>query len=132
MDWVLGACLLTKKLIFEKVGTLKEEYFVVGGDVEFCHRVNHAGWNVGVLTNESIIHLMGKSTEKNLMVAFYYSINNNLANIKIIYNDHWRVLLAKIIYLIGILMRSVLAIFRKDRKATDYLKIFMRIFKNKH
>ena len=132
VDWVLGACLLTKRLVIEKVGMLKEEYFIVGGDVEFCYRVKNAGWDIGVLTNESIIHLMGKSTEKNLMVAYYYSINNNLANIRIIYKDNLKVMLAKNFYLIGILMRSVLAFFRKDKKVTDYLTIFMKILKNKN
>ena len=130
VDWVLGACLLTKRIVIEKIGMLKEDYFMCGGDVEFCYRANKAGWEVGVLTSESIIHFLGKSSEKNLIGTFYHSIVNNLKNIKIIHNDEWKVLSAKIFYLIGILMRAVIAIFRKDKKVVDYLKIFKKILTN--
>jgi GT2 family glycosyltransferase len=127
VDWVLGACLLTRRIVIKKIGMLKEEYFMCGGDVEFCYRANKAGWKVGVLTGESIIHLVGKSSEKNLINIFYHSINNNLENIKIIYNNDRKVNLAKAFYLIGVLMRAVLALFRKDKKIADYLEIFMKI-----
>jgi len=130
VDCVSGACLLTRREVFEKVGMFKEDYFMYGEDIEFCYRVHEAGWEIGVLTNESIVHLLGKSTEKNLTETLYYSINNDLKNIKLIHNDEWQVLLAKLFHLIGILMRAVLAIFRKDKKVTDYLKLFKKILTN--
>jgi len=37
------------------------------------------------------------------------------------------VLFAKLFYLIGILMRIVLAFFRKDKKVIDYFKLFKKI-----
>ena len=130
VDCVSGACLLTRREVFEKVGMLKEDYFMYGEDIEFCYRVNKAGWEIGVLTDESIIHLLGKTTEKNLTETLYYSISNDLKNIKMIHNDKWQVLLAKVFHLIGTLMRAVLAIFRKGKKVTDYLKLFKKILTN--
>lgn len=130
VDCVSGACLLTRREVFEKVGMLKEDYFMYGEDIEFCYRVHKAGWEIGVLTDESIIHLLGKSTEKNLTETLYYSINNDLKNIKMIHNDEWEVLLAKAFHLLGVLMRAVLAIFRKNKKVVDYLKLFSKILIN--
>ena len=130
VDCISGACLLTRREVFEKVGMFKEDYFMYGEDIEFCYRVHKAGWEIGVLTDESIIHLLGKTTENNLTETLYYSINNDLKNIKMIHNDKWQVLLAKAFHLIGILMRAILAIFRKDRKVTDYLKLFKKILTN--
>jgi len=130
VDCVSGACLLTRREVFEKVGMLKEDYFMYGEDIEFCYRANKAGWKIGVLIDVSIIHLLGKTTENNLTETLYHSINNDLKNIKMIHNDKWQVLLAKAFHLIGILMRAVLAIFRKDRKASDYLKLFKKILTN--
>lgn len=130
VDCVSGACLLTRREVFEKVGMLKEDYFMYGEDIEFCYRVHQTGWEIGVLTDESIIHLHGKSTEKNLTETLYHSINNDLKNIKMIHNDEWQVSFAKLFYLIGVLMRAVLAIFRKDKKVTDYLKLFKKILIN--
>ena len=106
---------------------LKEDYFIYGEDIEFCYRVHQAGWEIGVLTDESIIHLHSKSTDKNLTETLYHSINNDLKNIKMIHNDEWQVLSAKVFHLIGVLMRAVLAIFRKDKKVVDYLKLFKKI-----
>ena len=128
VDWISGACLLTRKEVFKKVGMLKEDYYMYGEDIEFCYRVHKAGWEIGVLTGESIIHFLGKSTEKNSTETLYHLINNNLKNVKIIHNDEWQVLSAKVFYLIGVLMRAILAIFRKDKKIVDYLKLFKNIF----
>lgn len=127
IDFVCGACLMTRKEILDQVGLLKEEYFMYGEDVEFCYRVHKAGYDIGVLTDESIIHLHSKSTENNLTETLYHSINNDLKNIRMVHNDEWRVLLAKFFHLIGLLIRAILAIFRKDRKVSDYLKLFKKI-----
>ncbi len=127
IDFVCGACLMTRKGILDQVGLLKEEYFMYGEDVEFCYRVHKAGYDIGVLTDESIIHLHSKSTEKNLTETLYHSINNDLKNIRMIHNDEWRVLLTKFFHLIGLSIRAILAIFRKDRKVSDYLKLFKKI-----
>jgi len=127
VDYVSGACLLARREVFEKVGMLREDYFMYGEDAEFCYRVHKAGWEIGVMTNESIIHLHSKSTEKNLTEALYHSINNDLKNIKMIHKNESQVLLANIFHLIGLLIRAILAIFRKDRKVSDYLKLFEKI-----
>lgn len=127
VDFVCGACLLTRKEILDKIGLLREKYFMYGEDVEFCYRVRQAGYEIGVLTNESIIHLHSKSTEKNLTEMLYYSITNDLTNIEILHHSKLKVLLAKIFHLMGVLMRAFLAIFRKGKKPGDYLKLFKRL-----
>jgi GT2 family glycosyltransferase len=127
IDFVCGACLMTRKEILDKVGLLKEKYFMYGEDVEFCYRVQKAGYDIGVLTDESIIHLHSKSTEKNLTEMLYHSITNDLKNIKMLHHSKLKVLFAKIFHLIGVLMRAFLAIFRKGKKPGDYLKLFKRL-----
>jgi len=126
-DFVCGACLMTRKEILAKVGLLKEEYFMYGEDVEFCYRVRKAGYDIGALTEESIIHLHSKSTEKNLTEMLYHSITNDLKNIRMLHYSNLQILLVKIFHLMGILMRAFLAIFRKGKKPCDYLKLFKRL-----
>ena len=127
VDFVCGACLMTRKEILDQVGLLKEKYFMYGEDVEFCYRVHKAGYDIGVLTDESIIHLHSKSTEKNLTEMLYHSITNDLKNIRMLHHSNLQVLLVKIFHLMGILMRAFLAIFRKGKKPGDYLKLFKRL-----
>lgn len=130
VNYISGACLLSRKEVFKKAGLLKEDYFMYGEDAEFCFRAHKAGWEVGVLSNIEIIHIHSKSTEMNLSEMLYHSIINDLENIKMIHNNEWQVSLAKIFHLIGILIRAILAIFRKDKKATDYLKLFKKLLVN--
>ena len=127
VNFVCGACLMTRKEILDKVGLLKEEYFMYGEDVEFCYRVHEAGYDIGVLTNESIIHLHSKSTEKNLTEMLYHSVTNDLKNIRMLHHSNLQVLLAKKFHLIGILIRAFMAIFRKGKKSGDYLRLFKRL-----
>ncbi len=111
VDFVCGACLMTRKEILDQVGLLKEKYFMYGEDVEFCYRVHKAGYDIGVLTDESIIHLHSKSTEKNLTEMLYHSITNDLKNIRMLHHSNLQVLLVKIFHLIGILLRAFLSFF---------------------
>ncbi len=127
VDFVCGACLLTRKEILDKVGLLGENYFMYGEDVEFCYRVRQEGYEIGVLTNESIIHLHSKSTDTNLTEMLYYSVTNDLKNIEMLHHSKLKVLFAKKFHLIGVLMRAFLAIFRKGKKPGDYLKLFTRV-----
>lgn len=127
IDFICGACLMTRKEILDQLGLFKEEYYMYGEDVEFCYRVHKAGYDIGVLTNESIIHLHSKSTEKNLTEMLYHSITNDLKNLRMLGHSKVGVLLAKIFHLIGILLRTSLAIFRKGKKPGDYLRLFKRL-----
>jgi GT2 family glycosyltransferase len=127
VDFICGACLMTRKEILDQVGLFKEEYFMYGEDVEFCYRVHKAGYDIGVLTNESIIHLHSKTTEKNLTEMLYHSITNDLKNLRMLHYSKLEVLFAKIFHLIGILIRTFAAIFRKGKKPGDYLRLFKRL-----
>jgi GT2 family glycosyltransferase len=126
-DFICGACLMTRKEILDQVGLFKEEYFMYGEDVEFCYRVHKAEYDIGVLTDESIIHLHSKSTEKNLTEMLYHSITNDLKNLRMLHYSKLEVLFAKIFHLIGILIRAFLVIFRKGKKPGDYLRLFKRL-----
>ena len=118
---------MTRKEILDQVGLFEEKYFMYGEDVEFCHRVHKAGYDIGVVTNESIIHLHSKSTEKNLTEMLYHSITNDLKNLRMLHHSKLEVLFAKIFHLIGILIRAFLVIFRKGKKPGDYLRLFKRL-----
>ena len=131
VDYVCGACLMTKREVFDKVGLLQEDYFIYGEDVEFCYRVQGAGYMIKVLTEKTVIHLHSKSTEKDLSHVLYHSIQNDLKNIKLLYRNNLKVTVGKSIYLMGILLRMGLACFRKNKKSGDYLKLFFSVIKGK-
>lgn len=61
VDWVSGACLMTRRAVMEAVGPLDEAYFLFVEDVDWCRRVWEAGWKVYYLPEARVIHHMGVS-----------------------------------------------------------------------
>jgi hypothetical protein len=46
VHWIQGSCFLVKRAIFQKIGGFDEQFFVYGEEIDFCHRVRKAGFNV--------------------------------------------------------------------------------------
>ena len=61
VDWLMGACMLVRKRVFDEVGLL-DVSSKVAGDYEFCWRVWKAGWKVVFVHDAEIIHIGGKSS----------------------------------------------------------------------
>lgn len=45
-NWIMGACMMTRRDVFEKIGGLDEEFYMYCEDADWCWRVKHAGWLV--------------------------------------------------------------------------------------
>lgn len=64
VDWVKGAAFVVRKHIVDKIGFFNPDFFVYGEEMDLCHRVHKAGWKIDYITEESLIHLEGKSTSQ--------------------------------------------------------------------
>jgi hypothetical protein len=64
VDWVKGACLMTRRTILEQVGPLDADYFMYSEELDWCKRIKTAGWRVVYLPEAKIIHHEGKSSEQ--------------------------------------------------------------------
>jgi len=60
---VVGAFMLIKKEVIDKVGLLDEDYFFTVEDVDYCKRVHEAGFSVMYDPQSKIIHLGGASQD---------------------------------------------------------------------
>ena len=126
VDYVSGACLMTRRDIIRNVGLFKEDYFMYGEDLEFCYRVKQAGWRVGVLTGVKVIHLHSKSTEQNLSEVLFHSVQNSIRNVASLYGRK-RARLGFIFYIVGLSARAILAIFRQNKTPKDYLRCIKKL-----
>lgn len=61
VEAVTGAAMLIPKKTIEKIGFLDERYFMYFEDLDFCRRVQRAGFKVYYLPQAEIIHHHGKS-----------------------------------------------------------------------
>ena len=64
VDWVSGACLMTRRDVLERVGLLDERFFLFNEDVDWCKRIRDAGWEVVYLPEARVVHHIGASKDK--------------------------------------------------------------------
>lgn len=64
VDAVSGSFMMLTREVYEKIGGLDETFFMYGEDLDWCYRVQHAGWKVYYVPATSIIHYKGESTKR--------------------------------------------------------------------
>jgi GT2 family glycosyltransferase len=61
-DWIIGAFLLVRKEVVDKVGGFDDSIFMYGEDVEYSYRIKKAGFSLWYLPFTKIIHYGSAST----------------------------------------------------------------------
>ena len=63
VDFIIGACMFARKTAINTVGMLDEDYFFFYEEIDWCFRMNQAGWRVYFLPDVEIYHFGGQSTK---------------------------------------------------------------------
>ncbi len=64
VDWVSGACMLVRREAIEAVGAFDEAFFMFNEDVDWCRRMNQAGWKVTYVPDAVVVHHVGASRHR--------------------------------------------------------------------
>jgi hypothetical protein len=64
VDAVSGSFMMVRREVYEKVGGLDEAFFMYGEDLDWCYRVQQAGFRVYYVHGTKIIHFKGESTRR--------------------------------------------------------------------
>ena len=62
VEVVSGACMLTRRQVFEQIGMFSEEYFMYSEDVDLCYQSADAGFKNYYLGCATIVHYGGRSS----------------------------------------------------------------------
>jgi GT2 family glycosyltransferase len=62
VDWVSGACMISRRRTLERLGGLDERFFMYFEDADLCRRARAAGWGVFYLPEVEVTHEAGGST----------------------------------------------------------------------
>lgn len=110
VDSVVGAFLMIRRSVIDKIGLLDEEFFMYGEDLDWCWRVKEAGFKVMYYPGAEITHYLYGSSAA---VAFR-SVRWAHSAMKIFYRKHYAAennwLFNQLVYL-GIGGRMYLVIF---------------------
>jgi len=64
VDLLLGACLLLRKNVMDRVGYLDEDYFIYSEEIDLCFRMQRAGWRLFWVPEAEVVHFGGQSTQQ--------------------------------------------------------------------
>ncbi len=87
VEWVMGACLMTRQEVVGQVGGLDEKYFMYSEELDYCRRIHEAGWQVVYYPRAQVTHLSGKSSEQ---AVTQRHINFNRAKLRYFRKYHGR------------------------------------------
>jgi hypothetical protein len=107
VDVILGACLMLRRKTLDQVGLLDEEYFMYSEEVDLCHRIKVAGWELSWVPQAQVIHLGGQSTRQVSEAMFLH-----LYQAKLLYfrkwHGRWQAIFYKLIILAAACFRLLL------------------------
>ena len=63
VDWIGGAFFLARTATLQEAGVMDEEFFFLGEDCEWCHRIWKKGWRIRFDPSTEIVHLGGASSD---------------------------------------------------------------------
>jgi len=61
VDWASGAAMLARRAAIDAVGPMDEAFFMFNEDVDWCRRMNMAGWSVDYVPAATVVHHIGAS-----------------------------------------------------------------------
>lgn len=64
VDAVSGSFMMIRRAVYDAVGGLDEQFFMYGEDLDWCYRVQQAGFNVYYVHETQIVHYKGESTRR--------------------------------------------------------------------
>jgi hypothetical protein len=69
VDWLSGACLMTRRDVFDAIGGFDESFFLYWEDADYCHRVAAAGFRRVYVPTAPVRHLVGASADRDPALA---------------------------------------------------------------
>lgn len=61
VDALSGSFMMVRRQILDTVGLLDERFFMNGEDLDWCYRIQRAGWKIYYVPDTEIIHFKGQS-----------------------------------------------------------------------
>ncbi len=125
IGWVQGAAMIVRKKTLEEIGTLDENIFMYGEDVELCLRAKKKNWQVWTIAEAQVVHKSFQSSggvSSNALLGEYKGL-------MYLFQKHkapWELPLSKLLLKAGAAIRMLLfgTIWRDTQKYAVYKQAF--------
>lgn len=111
VDWILGACMIMPRKIFNKLRGFDESFFIYEEDVDLLYRMKNIGYNTYILPDIKVMHNHNTSTSK---LGFAFIRYHGFRSIIIYSNKHdknMKKFLSKSLLAFGVILRYLRGIF---------------------
>lgn len=118
VDCLVGAFMMVRREVINKIGLLDEAFFMYGEDIDWCYRIKEAGYKNIYYPRAEIIHYKGASSKKRKYMTIYEFHRAMLLFYKKHYIKKYNVLVTMGVY-IGVALKlglSLLSNLFKGRK----------------
>ncbi len=78
VDALSGSFMMVRREVYERVGGLDESFFMYGEDLDWCYRIQQAGWKIYYVPSTQIIHYKGESAKRSEIddvKTFYHAMH---------------------------------------------------------
>ncbi|SMG46799.1 glycosyltransferase family 2 protein [Paenibacillus aquistagni] len=86
IDCLVGAFMMVRREVIDEVGVLDEDFFMYGEDVDWCYRIQQAGWVNYYYPKTHIIHFK-RASSQNKPYKITYEFHRA---IYVLYNKHYK------------------------------------------
>lgn len=62
VEWVVGASMLMRAEVLDRIGHMDEKYFLYFEEVDYCHKIHGAGFDVHFVPASKVVHHVGAAT----------------------------------------------------------------------
>ena len=134
VDWVSGACLMTRAEIIQKVGMLNEGFHLYYEDQEWCYRIKKSGYKIIFFPQAKVLHYGNQSIRRLTLDDFKKNQINHRQYLQN-FNNPFEAFLASKIYFWGLVMKWLIALTRNmlanDEKSRHRYKVLTNILRQK-
>ncbi len=120
VDSVMGAFLLIRREVVQKIGLLDENFFMYGEDLDWCYRAKEAHYKVMYVPITHVVHHKGSSSRKASRLALYEFHHA----MQLFYDKHYRLkynFLVNYLVKIGIWMRYLAKFLQNSLRSQKYV-----------
>ncbi len=89
VDWVSGAFLLTRQILWHEINGMDEKYFMYIEDVDFCKRANYIGYKTIYSNKISAVHYVRARKPHIDFLSLIYTSKSYLIYIKKFHSRTW-------------------------------------------
>ncbi len=116
VEQIMGAAMIIRRSVFDKIGLLDQKYFVWFEEVDFCQRARQHGLVIKYVPDFSITHFGGASFEQASTLAKQLMFNRSLLRYFFKHRPFWQGLILIIVMPVNLVLTLGYGFYLRIRK----------------